>query len=235
MFHADSYKTIWPEGRKPIRLDAIFPSMYTAYQENHHKFDYEVDHVFWSPCCIDVQDHGVDKDIDVFFWGNPGASMYPFRNFVLRELTKYSYLEHIEDQLIVNTLRLAGSEYSYARLPRENAGCWGTGLYPMLERARICPTGSAFCHVPVARYFENAACGVVTLTNDFSDRQELGFMDGVHLVTTAEKKFIVALRWLIQDSEVVEAMASRTRQLIEERHTVAKRAMELYTFLEEVI
>jgi hypothetical protein len=234
IFSVDSYKSIWPLGREEIAFDALLPSQYTAYLEKAGQFRFDCTYAFWSPPCVDVQELSTEKDIDVFFWGNPGRSTYPFRNFILRELTTYSYLERIdeEDELVVNILRMKGREYRYARLPYRNRVHWGPSLYPLLQRAKICCTGSAFCHVPVARYFENAACGVVSVTNDFTDRDELGFEHGKNIWITDEAKFIADLVFLLTHSDVVSEMADNGRKLIAERHTVTRRAAELNDFLE---
>lgn len=241
VFHADSYKTIWQPGREQITIGAIFPSQYTAYQQHAYEHDYDdAFHVLWSPCCVDVQDTGVEKDIDVLFWGNPGRTTYPFRNYMLQELVPYSFEEGIEKPLIVSKLRLPPEQSDkhqsvYARLPYRNVGFWGPPLYPLLERAKICLSGPAFCHVPIAQYFQNAACGVVSLTVDFGDREALGFEHGENIWITTEEKFIADLAFLLQHDDLVTEMSARARQLVADRHTVRKRADELETFLQEVI
>ncbi len=236
VFSTDSYKNIWPVGRDRITFDAIILSQYTAYKERVHELDIDCKHAFWSPCCIDVQDHDVDKDIDVLFWGNPGMPVYPFRNFIIRELTKYSYLENIQEgQLIQNTLRLNGRNDNYVRLPRHNSKYWGIELYKLLSRSRICCTGSAFFHVPVARYFENAACGCITITNDFDDREALGFQHRKNIWITDEEKFITDLTFLLRNDDLVCEMSMNARQLIGERHTPKTRALELFNFFQEVV
>ncbi len=234
VFSADSYRMTWPPGERKIHFDALFPLYEAAYRQRAGEFAYDCEYVFPSPCCVDVQDHNVEKDIDVLFWGNPGNRTYPFRNFVLRELTLYSYNETIRDNLIFNVLSIGGENYSYARAAYQDATYWGYSLYPLLERARICCTGSSSVFVPLARYFENAACGCVSLTNDFSDREALGFEDGKNIWLTTEDKFIDDLVYLLSQQDLLAAMSANARQLIAERHTVNIRADHLYRFLVEV-
>lgn len=235
IFSIDSYRTVWPPGRNAIDFDALFPLMYAAYKEYETELAYTCDHVFWSPCCVDVQQSGIERDIDVLFWGNPGLPHYPFRNFALCELVKRGSLESIQDELILSSLRLNGVEYSQARIPYRNASYWGYGLYPALERARICIAGSMLIQAPHPKYFENAACGCVTITNDFSDRTALGFEHGENIWITDEESFIKDLTYLLENDTLLSQMGANARQLIAERHTVARRALELYSFLQRAI
>lgn len=234
VFSIDSYREVWPSGANKIRFDALFPLMYGAYKENAAKIGYECQQVFWSPCCVAVQDHNVERDIDIMVWGNNGLPTYPFRNFIVRDLTRYSAFERVHGELILNTLILGGQDYSYVRLPYHNTGYWGHLLYPLLERAKICCTGSANLFVPVPKHFENAACGCVTLTNDFGDREALGFEHGKNIWLTTEQNFIKDLAFLLQNEDLVSEMSANARQLIAERHTVKKRSSELYAFLQKV-
>ncbi len=87
--------------------------------------------------------------------------------------------------------------------------------------------------MPLARYFENAACGCVSLTNDFSDREALGFEHGENIWLTTEEKFIGDLVYLLSQDDLLAKMSATARQLIAERHTVGMRANELYRFLLE--
>lgn len=234
IFSIDSYRTIWCPDRARIRFDALLPLMYTAYLEHAREFNYDCQHTFWSPCCVDVQDHGIEKDIDVLFFGNPGLSIYPFRNLILRELTRYSSLEKVQGQLILNTLTFHGKNYSYVRIPYHNTKYWGYNLYPLLERAKICCTGSAFCFVPMPKIFELAACGCVTITNDFSDREALGFEHGENIWITDEDSFVSDMAFLLESETLINEMSKNARQLIADRHTVDIRASQLYHFLQEV-
>jgi hypothetical protein len=231
IFSIDSYRTVWLADRKQIKFDVLFPLMYTAYRDHEQELDYGCKHIFWSPCCVGVQNDGTERDIDVLFWGNPDSTSYPFRNFILRELTRYSSLEEIEGELILNNLRLDGWDYRYARLPYRNTGYWGRALYPLLERARICCAGSMDVQVPHPKYFENAACGCVTISNDFSDREALGFEHGRNIWITNQETFIKDLTFLLENEDLVAEMSANARQLIAERHTVRIRADELYQFL----
>jgi len=235
IFAADPHRTVWHWGGRSIRFDALIPCMFTPYKEHEAELGYDCKHILWSPWCMDVEDHNIEKDIDVLFWGNPGRPHYPFRNFILRELTRYSSLEGVRGQLIVNTLTLGGDSYSYVRLPYRNAGYWGSGLYPLLERAKICCAGSTYIQIPNPKYIENAACGSLTLTNDFSDREALGFEHGKNIWITDEDSFIEDLTFLLENEGLVTEMSTNARTLIAERHTVEIRARELYAFLQEVV
>jgi hypothetical protein len=235
IFSMDSYQTIWKPNRHKIGFDALLPNMYSIYRQYAEELAYDCPHTLWSPYCIDLQDHDVEKDIDFLFWGNPGLPSYPFRNFVMRTLPRYTKFEKVEGELISQVLCLDGDEYNYVRLPHYNTKYWGSPLYPLLARAKVALVGSMNVHVPVSKHFEHAACGCLSLTNDFSDREALGFEHGVNIWLTTEEKFVEDLSFLLRNDEFVAQMAANAKQLIAERHTVKKRAEELHFFLERIL
>lgn len=234
IFSIDSYRTIWPAGRRKIAFDALLPLQHQGYMNRSEDLAYSCPHVFWSPACVDVQEPAPARDIDVLFWGNAGARHYPFRNFVLRELVRHTYGERVEGELIVSVLHLAGTDHQYVRLPYGNRSYWGTALYPLLSRARVCCAGSMYAKTPHPKYFENAACGCVTITNDFSDREQLGFEHGKNIWVTDESKFISDLALLLRNDKLLCEMGANARRLIAERHTPQIRGAELLHFLQAV-
>jgi len=235
IFSIDSYRNIWHRGRKPIRFDALFPSMNAIYKEYMVMLGYDCRYAFFSTCCVDVQVSNNIKDIDILVWGNNGLPSYPFRNFVVRELTRYSISESVKGELICNKLLLGSHEWSYARLPYHNLGYWGDSLYDLLGRSKISITGSGAINAPIAKYFQNAACGCVTITTDFSDRAELGFEHGKNIWITKEDSFIKDLAFLLENDDLVNEMAVNAGQLIADHHTVKIRSLQLEKFLEKMI
>lgn len=233
MFLVDSYTPLWREGQKPIANDAVLYSFKELYFE-HHEDDGET-YRFWTPACWDVQE-SVDKDIDILVWGNNGLPSYPFRDFILHELRKYVVGEPVieDDEIIVCDLFLDGAIYKYYYLPYKNKTYWSDKLATLVSRTKICCTGSAGVFAPVGKYFINAACGAITLTNDFSDREQLGFEHGKHLWITNKENFIDDLTLLLHGYDIdsgVDDMSINARQLIADRHTPAIRGQELYQFL----
>jgi len=93
---------------------------------------------------------------------------------------------------------------------------------------------------PLGKYFENPAAGAVMLSNEFSDRESLGFEHGKNIWileegqfvdSVAEDYFIENLVYLLEHDDIREEISRNARELIETRHTRDVRAQELYTFL----
>lgn len=233
IFSIDSWRTIWRPGRAKIQFNAIIPFCWELYLVHRSQHNYDCKHAFYSPCCVDVPQVDIEKDIDVIVWGNNRLPWYPFRNFIVCKLFRFTLWEGVRGGLIKNKLGFGEKRFDYVRVPFNNNRYYGQDLYPLLSRARICCTGSARLGVPGGKYFENAACGCVSLSNDFTDRELLGFEHGKHLWITDKKHFVRDLTFLLENPSLVAGMAANARQLVAERHTVDIRASELYEFLRQ--
>lgn len=244
-FHVDMWlprETAAPEGwdESSIKLDVRI----IAYRELREKYRPEWKSVFWSPHCISVQNYDIPRDIDVLFWG-ACTEQYPFRQYVSRKLGKRITGEgtRVDPFLIIYNIRVRGHEYKYGvvrfvpnpvnwKPPEEQKlyGYYGPRLFRLLSRTRICCTGSAW-GVPVGKYMEHAACGVVSLTNSFTDADALGFKHGENIWFTDQERFMEDLAFLLEAKGVVETLSKNAKTLVETLHTPAVRGRELYKFL----
>lgn len=201
--------------------------------------------LFWSPPCFDVQSYDLPRDIDIVFWGTVTGA-YPFRMFVLETLRSMitRTVAVVDPYLTIYEISLAGNKYTLAivrfisavttRTPNPDEiayGYYGARLHRLLSRSKICVTGPPESGAAVGRYFENAACGVVTLSEIFTDNEELGFIDTENIFLTSEQLFIDDLESLLTNENAVNYMSTNARKLIQERHTPAIRGRQLYDFL----
>lgn len=199
-----------------------------------------VDRSHWSPLCIDVQRYQLPRDIDVLFWGTV-SGFYPFRQLVVRELASRTVGKpvQIDPFLTIRTIDIGGKEYTYAHVRADRSRTvqqlmydyFGYRLYRLLSRTRVCCTGPSRLHVPVGKYFENAACGAVSLSPKFTDSSDLGFMHKDTIWFTNRHRFIADLRHLLEDRQMTANIGNRARDLMQCRHTLERRAKQLYTFL----
>jgi len=208
-----------------------------------------IDSMFWSPRCAYIQDCNVEKDIDVLFWGNT-VRQYVIRNTMKALLEKciVSEEEEVDESLVMYRISLNGRTYKLAMLRFRARGRFpcstlplyrGEKLYKLLSRAKICPAGPRLYPrgAPIGKFFENAACGAVSLTIDFTDRKELGFEHGKHLWITELHRggkiphFLEDLAYLLEHPDLIEEMSKNAKELIRIRHTPVIRGRELYEFL----
>lgn len=195
----------------------------------------------WSPLCIDVQQYQLPRDIDILFWGAVN-SFYPFRQLVIRELKSrvVGKPTQVDPFLTIRNVSIGDQKYTYAHVRADRArteeqrmyAYFGFRLYRLLSRARVCCTGPARIRVPVGKYFEHAACSSVSLSPEFTDSTDLGFVHGETLWFTDGKHFIKDLRYLLENRQVTDRIGQQARDLIQRRHTPEIRAKQLYDFLQ---
>jgi len=82
-----------------------------------------------------------------------------------------------------------------------------------------------------ARYIENAAHGVVSVTSDIDDKEALGFKHEENIWFTDAEHFVTDMIYLLENKDLVEKMSINAKELVRARHTVDVRSQELYTFL----
>lgn len=187
---------------------------------------------FWSPVCTDLYTEAPVRDIDIVLWGNV-TKRYPLRQFMANQLESLVVKgPDIKEGAYFYTIKLGGKEYTYLRIPL-NDYFYSNHLYDLLARSRICVTGTN-SKAPHAKYFENAACGVVTITDEFTDMEDLGFKHGKNLWATTEETFLTDLQFLLENPNLVNKMSINSRKLIETKHTIDIRAQELYKFLTDI-
>jgi len=226
------YDQVWV--RKVTRNTLQFDVRIGFYRELMQRFaPHWMEQFFWSPYCVDIREYGTPRDIDTLFWGKSGSG-HKFRNFVDMTLRKYCIGEgeKVDSRLTMHDIVIGEREYRHARLMRKPPTPYrgDLNLYPLIGRTKICPTGPAH-NAPVAKFFENAACGAVNLTCDFTDREALGFEHKKNIWITDMGHFTDDLVYLLEHDDIREEISRNARELIETRHTPAIRAQELYEFL----
>jgi len=217
------------------RCNIIITSVITPFW-HFRKGNIEIP-AFWSPGCCDVSYLEEERDIDVLFWGQ--LEEYPFRMRIMDLLMAYRNEDHAGETnelgcLFHIPLNINGRIVKFARLNGKlahNNQIWGEKLYEIIRRAKVCITGSHVHRMSLGRYFENAAHGAVTISNDFYDSEALGFKHGENIWLTTDDKFIPNVLLLLNDDGLRTKLQVNARRLMAERHTVSIRANELHNFL----
>ncbi len=220
-YHIDPWNAV---AASPIRLDYVITPCKALFKRFNP--------FFWSPACTNLYPEAAIRDIDIVLWGNINRH-YPFRQFIIKQLDSLVVSGPvIKDKAYYYIIKLGNREYTYVKVPLISY-FYSTRLYDLLARSKICVTGCGR-NAPHAKYFENAACGGVTLTNSFTDMNDLGFEHGKNLWVTTETMFLTDLQFLLEDNILVNQLSINSRDLIANRHTIDIRAQELYKFFTEV-
>lgn len=242
-FHLDSWKgPFWCDEIVNVDLNICI------YREVTLRIKPEIaDSFLWLPPRVQLYDMAEKRDLDVILWGAMGRE-YTFRNFVfyamLNLLTagprvRHPGIKHEHDNHVrTEPITLGGKGYRLARIMAKYGQpyCHGAELAEILSRAKVCPTGPPIqinYAAPVARYIENAACGVVALTSDFDEKHDLGFEHGKNVWITTAERFFPDLEYLLTNHDHWLEISQNARALVQERHTVDVRAKQLYEVLKD--
>jgi len=271
------YWGVWPQHGKIVKpmLNAIKIDFYLALQQEivREFRQHWLDDTFWCLSSMAVQNYNVPRDIDILLWGTvgiPSKHTYPYREFLRRELKRriIKKIEDVDPWLSTYSISIGGRKYKYARLRRLQIdrpssrqmkyGYYGPKLHELVSRAKICPTGPHRDRIPLGKYFENAACGAVTMSIRFVDDAALGFEHGKtiwftdrkfpsyprfskndirfpshwqEILNSKEHDFFGDLAYLLEHQEVIQEISNNARELIRTRHTPEVRALGLYKFL----
>jgi len=233
-FAVDSFRPVFWGDEKPIKLDLIITSLkflYEIYQAKNYSCPY-----FWMPPSVELYDSDVERDIDILVWGNNGLPSYGLRNYVINllESMNVSKVEPI-DEVEYRTIRTGDIERRYALVPYRNTLYWGENIRSVISRAKMCCTGSGGMNCVTGKYFENAACGTLTVSGWFTDMEDLGFRHGENIWITDKYNYHNSIDYLMHNLDYVAKMGLAAQKLIRERHTSEIRARELYTWLDKTI
>lgn len=179
---------------------------------------WSVDPAFYKP---------MEKTTDICFLGNVGGK-YPLRQGIYKGLPglcnehKFSHVRRTcpggktykrrIDTLIKN--HYVGARYA-----------------KILGQSRILPFGSGVHVGPVQKYFEGRACGCLIMTNETSEDELLGFVDGENYVKISLKDWREKLIYYAKHRDEAEEIAMNGRRLILEKHTHEVRAREFMEML----
>lgn len=274
------YWGLWPECKETVlkMLGAVEVDFFLAL---HNEIIEEycpqwLERTFWCPPNTGTWDFQLSRDIDVLFWGSvgyPSEKTYPYREFLKKTLESIITREivRVDPFLTIYGIGIGGHEYRYAfvkSIPGMRVrgvskmqltyGYYGARLYRLLSRTKICCTGPHRQRVPVGKFFENSACGAVTMGIRFIDDEALGFRHGETIWFTDRKfssfprftatdirfpysaqkvvdstnhNFLEDLVYLLENNDVVRRISEGAKELVRVRHSRQVRAQGLYKFL----
>jgi len=236
-FYCDVWRgPFWYQTQIHIDLNIC---VYRAVALKLHQSWKEGANFLWLPPRVDPVEHNEERPVDVVTWGARGRE-YPYRNY-----TYFALLGAIIDGtkakmgsgITCNLISICGNEYAWYSIAgkRLKGPLYGAELLGVLSQCKICATGPVIQHgiaSPVARYFENAAAGVVSITSYLDDGDDLGFKHGETVWDCGTEDFYPDINMLCQEHELRKQMSRKATDLIAKRHSIDIRAMELYERLQ---
>lgn len=200
----------------------------------------------WLPPRVKPVGYVEDRDVDIVTWGAMGRE-YPFRNFAYQALLQQliggprrnAQPAKLEAGLTENTVQIRSEKYKWHSITgkRLQGPFYGSKLMTALSRCKVCPTGPVVQNgvgSVVARFFEDAAAGVVSISSKMADAEALGFKHGENIWFSSGERFFTDLdRLLFVDTDLRQAISENAHDFISERHSVSARGLELYNCLVE--
>ena len=204
-----------------IGIDIIFHRFYNSFHRYHPSAadNYEC---IWLPHSIDPKlfyDRGYERE-HVLHLGIYNEQHYPIRLEVVNNLSHWS---------------------EFKAIPRPSESLDGRYKWPVMDEyaeivcgAKICVTGGSRYDAPVMKYFEIPACGTPLMTNWFDDLGLLGFVPGKNILVYPEN-YVEYIKKIYDDDAYLEKISNSGVSLINERHTVDKRALQFVKILEKIV
>lgn len=229
--------------QSPIRIDLNI-CVYREVALKVHPTWVEGADFLWLPPRVTPVKYVNERDVDIVTWGAMGRE-YPFRNFayqaLLQSLTGGPRREvrpvKLEPGLVQNTVQIRDNESIWHRIAgkRMVGPFYGKKLMDELSRCKLCPTGPVVQQgvgSVVARFFENAAAGVISISPRMGDAEDLGFRHWENIWHSSANTFFMDLdRLLFVETDLCKEISQNAANLIRERHSVAIRAQELFDVL----
>jgi hypothetical protein len=242
-FYCDVWRApFWCDSQ--VRLDVNI-SVYREVALKVHKA-WNDDNFLWLPPRVDLFSDNETRPVDIVTWGATGRE-YPFRNYLYHALAGALVGGPRRDVKPIklgagvteNKIKIAKKERIWHHITgkRLQGPLWGASLMDELSQAKLCPTGPVIqvkIGSVVARFFENAAAGLVSITPDMEDAAALGFVHGENIWFSNAEDFFRDIDHLLgaRSGQRIE-MSQNAVDLIFRRHSVEVRAMELYDYLKE--
>lgn len=202
--------------------------LFTHYRDASLKyFPQFTDRFHWLPHHVPTNlfhdDYGGIKDIDYLMIGAMFPKLYPER------IKMYNLMKD-------EAGFVSHSHPGYTPLePGDSNGVTGEAYARELNRAKIFITCDSADHFPLMKYFEVLASNTLLLASASQELSELGFVDGETFVavdaTNVKDK---AAYYLANEAERL-TIARRGYEMVRDRHSTEKRALELLAEINEII
>lgn len=183
-----------------------------------------LDRMFWFPHFVNTdvfRDYKLTKDIDYLMMGNITGPEYSFRRKLLNIMKdEPGFIYH------------AHPGYKYSVGPDEYVG---EKFAREINKAKIFITEDSIYHYPVKKYYEVLACNTLLLATSSKELEDLGFISGVNFIEINENNVLQKSRYYLSHEEDRKKIAENGYEMVRERHSARKRAIEFFKILQNIL
>lgn len=206
--------------RENIRY--LFPHYREAFISLFPEF---IERLIWFPHHVPTnifKDYQLAKNIDILMMGAIFPRLYPKRaNFYEQLKDKPNFVYHPHPGY--TDIRKWQHVYAGERYARE------------INQAKVFVTCDSIEHFPLMKYFEVLACKTLLLATPSKELADLGFIDGETFVAVEENTLEEKLTFYLSNEEERKRIATQGYEMVRQRHSTEKRAVDLIQQLEAII
>jgi len=171
------------------------------------------------------------KKWDVAFIGTARRRVYPLRAILERDLP--SFCEKRNLRLLFSKRTRDQTSFTGQQLYNHPSYYFGPRYSEALSKTRFFIFGCSIFRYPLAKFFEAIASGCVTVVNEPSMAERLGFIDGETYVSITEENWKDRLDYYLRHPEEEKRIATNARNLFLRRHTHKVRAKQFIKHLRD--
>lgn len=202
-------------------------AVFCPYREHFHRYLGELaDRFRWLPHCVNPDvfyDYGLPKEIDLLLMGQIVTMYYPVRKAMLERFRGRPGFVHHGHPGYVDISDDDPRFFVGRRYARE------------INRAKLFLTCGSKWSLPLAKYFEGAACMSCLLAPGGADFADLGFEDRKTFVECNQDDFEEKAIELLGDSAARARIAGQAYEMVMDRHTTSTRVREFLAMIKEYL
>ena len=183
-----------------------------------------LDRMVWFPHWVNTdifRDYKLKKSIDYLLMGEIYGYVYPLRKKIVETMKNepgFLYHPHPGYKFSVEP-----DEYVGEKFARE------------INSAKIFLTDDSIYHYPVLKYYEVLACNTLLLATASKELEDLGFIPGENFVAINEDNFVSEARYYLSHEKEREEIARKGYEMVRQRHSARKRALEFVNILQNIL
>jgi len=180
--------------------------------------------IIWLPHSVNdnIKDYKQEKTIEALMIGRIHNGAYPLRHFINNQLSGKKWYKRVRrpsETLKKRPKWPVGEEYA-----------------KLINSSYITFSCLSKYHYPVLKFFEIPGCNSVLFSDYDKQLKELGFVPGENMIQISKgmKDFKIFIKNQLADKNRLNDISNRGFELIQQRHTVKKRAEEFLNYVDDL-
>ncbi|MGD6775881.1 glycosyltransferase family protein [Sutcliffiella horikoshii] len=217
---------------KNNKIDVIFSLTKSSFLKAFPTFKKKFK---WWPFAINpsvFKDYKVKKNYDFLLMGQVYDHQKNSRTKTITPIGKYPF----RDEVLLKMRKVPG--FVHRPHPGHHAkmnSLVNANYAKEISKAHIFFTCGSRYKYPVLKYFEIPACRTLMLAEPVPDILELGFKDGENFVACNRDNFYEKAMYYLKNENERELIRDNGYKFIHEKHTISVRALEITSYIEELL